>query len=311
MTNDKVNVDLTSAIKKLTEDKKLRLQKENRNQYRRNRRAENPELRAIELEKAKKYYQDNLEKYRARSRERAKLKRQANPEEVRESEKLKRNKNQEKYREYARNWRLTHLDKSRAYGKESARRRRLVNPEGVRESIRKCREANPEKYKAMAIESTKKWQKANPEKYKKLLENRKLQRMANPDKYRARDSENARKRRQSDPEKYRVYDRERRNKLKLTNPEKVREQDFKKTLREFGLSVLDYNKMVASQNGKCLICGTIPDKSNKIHPRLSIDHDHAKNIVRGLLCHKCNLGIGLFKDNIDFLEAAIIYLRKY
>lgn len=51
---------------------------------------------------------------------------------------------------------------------------------------------------------------------------------------------------------------------------------------------------------ECTICG---DETN-----LVVDHDHKTNTVRGLLCNKCNKGLGLFRDNPDFLEFARIYL---
>ena len=33
-------------------------------------------------------------------------------------------------------------------------------------------------------------------------------------------------------------------------------------------------------------------------------------VVRGLLCHLCNTGIGFFKDDVGNLESAIKYLKR-
>jgi len=50
----------------------------------------------------------------------------------------------------------------------------------------------------------------------------------------------------------------------------------------------------------CNICGTAEN--------LCVDHDHTTNKVRGYLCYNCNFGIGLFKDDLQLLQAAINYL---
>ena len=42
-----------------------------------------------------------------------------------------------------------------------------------------------------------------------------------------------------------------------------------------------------------------------------IDHNHETNIVRGLLCHNCNVGLGHFKDSVGYLKEAINYLEGY
>lgn len=41
------------------------------------------------------------------------------------------------------------------------------------------------------------------------------------------------------------------------------------------------------------------------------DHCHKTGKQRGILCVNCNLGIGIFKDNTDFLKSAIEYLEKH
>lgn len=75
---------------------------------------------------------------------------------------------------------------------------------------------------------------------------------------------------------------------------------------KYGLSIDDYEKMLSSQNYKCLICGCdISNRQNNPH----IDHNHETNKIRGILCGNCNMGLGHFKDNLDILKNAIKYLE--
>jgi len=57
---------------------------------------------------------------------------------------------------------------------------------------------------------------------------------------------------------------------------------------------------------QCTIC----HKQERNGYDLSVDHDHVTGKFRGLLCSKCNRGIGLFEDNIDNLFNAIEYIKK-
>jgi hypothetical protein len=81
--------------------------------------------------------------------------------------------------------------------------------------------------------------------------------------------------------------------------------------REYNISLEDYRDLYIKQNGKCYICNadgfTISDRSAV---SLVIDHDHATNKVRGLLCHNCNRALGLLKDDINYIEKAKEYLLK-
>jgi hypothetical protein len=61
------------------------------------------------------------------------------------------------------------------------------------------------------------------------------------------------------------------------------------------------------QQGCCAICGISQDD---LGYTLEIDYDHVLGKVRGLLCKKCNLGIGMFGEDITRIEKAIRYLKS-
>lgn len=86
------------------------------------------------------------------------------------------------------------------------------------------------------------------------------------------------------------------------NPLKVRGARLKK---RYGITNDQYDFMVDSQSGKCAICNKVPDK------KLVVDHNHATNSVRELLCDKCNQAIGLMKESIETLLSAVEYLRRH
>lgn len=64
-----------------------------------------------------------------------------------------------------------------------------------------------------------------------------------------------------------------------------------------------YETMLKDQDDKCPIC------NDPLDGRIHVDHDHKTGKVRGLLCHRCNVGLGFFNDRIRFLAAAIVYLE--
>jgi hypothetical protein len=81
-------------------------------------------------------------------------------------------------------------------------------------------------------------------------------------------------------------------------PAERRKQRLRST---YNLTVDDYQRMYAEQQGRCAIC---LDE----HPELAVDHDHESGAVRGLLCRCCNLALGYLRDNPGYLIAAIAYL---
>lgn len=90
------------------------------------------------------------------------------------------------------------------------------------------------------------------------------------------------------------------------NKEKVNACARRCVWRALGISMTEreYQRRVKEQNGRCLICKRQPSK------RFCVDHCHETNQVRGLLCRKCNLGLGHFDDSIWLLRKAIKYLLE-
>lgn len=76
--------------------------------------------------------------------------------------------------------------------------------------------------------------------------------------------------------------------------------------RDFKITPKEYNTMFLEQEGKCCICGK--EEHEMQQNSLCVDHCHKTDKVRGLLCHSCNVGLGRFKDNIEYLKNAINYL---
>lgn len=96
-------------------------------------------------------------------------------------------------------------------------------------------------------------------------------------------------------------------KRRIEKYEEVRtyERKFHKQRRlryEYGITEDVYNHMKSLQNDQCAIC--------KRETTLVIDHCHSTGAVRGLLCSKCNTGIGMFKENLVSLQTAIQYLQN-
>ena len=76
-----------------------------------------------------------------------------------------------------------------------------------------------------------------------------------------------------------------------------------------------FNELLEKQNYCCAICKRPESISNGVKSknvkRLAIDHCHKTLVIRGLLCHKCNISLGALNDSIDTLQSAIDYLKKH
>jgi len=112
-------------------------------------------------------------------------------------------------------------------------------------------------------------------------------------------------RRKKEPDRIRLLARESRK----NNPDSYKNNQLKK---QFGITLEQYKYMLAAQNNVCAICGNPENsKRNGKVKALAVDHCHATNIIRGLLCCECNQGLGRFKDNANYLNKAMQYINKY
>jgi len=77
---------------------------------------------------------------------------------------------------------------------------------------------------------------------------------------------------------------------------------------KYGITFEQYSTMLAAQGNVCKICGSSSPGASK--DRFSVDHNHKTGKVRGILCHGCNAGLGMFKEDVRSLRFAISYLGE-
>ena len=149
----------------------------------------------------------------------------------------------------------------------------LANKERIREYQREYRKKNAARIK----ENYQRHWDAHKE---KILERSRVWR-----------NENLERKKQSDREWY------------LKNTQLVVDRSWAFTLKKrYGITPEYYAELDVSQDGKCKVCGLVPNK------KLSVDHCHTTNKVRGLLCQPCNMAIGLLKDDVQIIQSLLDYL---
>jgi hypothetical protein len=133
-----------------------------------------------------------------------------------------------------------------------------------------------------------------------------------------------------DPEVRREYMRRYMQKYRIAKPEFV--EEGRKYSREywhrkrkfvieekgtrwgvFKISREEFASILESQDGMCAVCGS---KSPTSKAGWHLDHDHKfknrdRRGWRGVLCHHCNVMIGMAKEDPTTLAKAASYLRKW
>ena len=89
--------------------------------------------------------------------------------------------------------------------------------------------------------------------------------------------------------------------------------------RKYGIDLDEYNRMREEQGYCCMLCGRhedviravkrAPAKGRPPDP-LVVDHCHETGDVRGLLCSRCNDGLGKLCDDPEMLRKGIVYLEE-
>jgi len=133
---------------------------------------------------------------------------------------------------------------------------------------------------------TAQWRKTNPEKWKIIQER---YRKAHPERM---------------VESYKMSYRKHREK-RLVAAKKYRDDGHHRKNRT-GHSPQYFSEQLAKQNSRCAICKKLVSGKGA-----HADHNHLSKKPRGVLCLSCNMGIGLFHEDVDMLLAAVAYLRKW
>lgn len=154
---------------------------------------------------------------------------------------------------------------------------------------------------------------------KEQIRQRRIEKLnEDPDAYRAHKNSLMRewrdKNREKQREYYKEYYRENRESVldknkKWADKSKEEIRNYK-LLQDYGINLEEYNELLKIQDNRCAICNL--EETTMLNGKvkaLSVDHCHDTNEVRGLLCAKCNFGIGLFNHNSDLLEQAILFLN--
>lgn len=90
----------------------------------------------------------------------------------------------------------------------------------------------------------------------------------------------------------------------MSSPARARAQLLKS---KYNLTPDEFAAMWNAQDKKCAICS----RDILTTPEAHVDHNHATNKVRAILCVNCNMGLGQFRDDPTNLRLAAEYLDKH
>jgi hypothetical protein len=94
-------------------------------------------------------------------------------------------------------------------------------------------------------------------------------------------------------------------KRKPVKPEDRRRRHLR---HRYGIEPEAVDALVAAQDGKCALCerpfSTLKPKQKHV------DHDHKTGAIRGVLCDRCNRGLGYLQEDTQVLAKAIVYLGR-
>src|SRR6266566_9976904 len=89
----------------------------------------------------------------------------------------------------------------------------------------------------------------------------------------------------------------------------IRDSNYRKV---YGITLEDYERLLARQGGTCAICHSTGRKAKARWNEhyLDVDHDHETGQVRGLLCRRCNILLGYYEKYRHLLNSLKQYLQR-
>lgn len=101
------------------------------------------------------------------------------------------------------------------------------------------------------------------------------------------------------------------NRRRDDRPETIDERRAYQLEHKYGLTLEQFDALLAGQGGCCAICGTTEPNGRVFADgcaRWQVDHCHASGRVRGILCSECNNALGKFGDDPTVLRRAVDYV---
>jgi len=100
------------------------------------------------------------------------------------------------------------------------------------------------------------------------------------------------------------------NELVYRTPEFKERQRDNHHKRLYGISAEQYDTLFREQGGVCAVCKKESDTDGK-NSKLQVDHNHTTGQVRGLLCYRCNVAIGMISEDLDRVYQIMDYLGSH
>lgn len=97
------------------------------------------------------------------------------------------------------------------------------------------------------------------------------------------------------------------NRIPISKEERRRREYDRALQKKYGITLADREKMFAAQEAACAICKTTEFGKRALG---HTDHCHKTGKVRGVLCARCNAGLGYYWDSPQLLRAAADYLER-
>ena len=105
-----------------------------------------------------------------------------------------------------------------------------------------------------------------------------------------------------DPQRWKDRSKHYKETYQKKHPQRVKKSQKRQDVRRrFGISIEEFEKLM--NESVCAICGTAGN--------LVLDHEHVSSKIRDVLCSTCNIGLGMFKENPQWLREAAKYLEKH